>query len=321
MRVAMLGLALLGCGAVRLGDEAPWGELDAEVGARADRSMSPGIDAGMIETPLAVVTVNWLTDCADCAQLQVEGIGGEPPYEVEWGDGESGAARRVCGDELARPLAVVVTDALGARSVPHLTRLAISDASCPVDAGALVGPRICLQNPSFEGTPGFNSGVPTMFDAAPWSVCTNPSVSNTPEIANETVGQAIVSPVPLATHGKTWLGLAEKEQVSQALCRGVSGGTSLSFRIDLSRIYVGANVVPDTEAVFLEIWGGTAADCSARELLWASPKLDTVWNTYCVTVRPKEYFDNLVLRSRSDESLPSTTYLIADNIVPVESCF
>jgi hypothetical protein len=199
--------------------------------------------------------------------------------------------------------------------------LAISDASCPVDAAAFVTPRICLQNMSFEGTPGFNSGVPTMFDAAPWSVCTNPSVSNTPEIANETVGGGVVSPVPLATNGKTWLGLAEKEQVSQALCRGVSGGTSLSFRIDLSRIYVGANVVPDTEAVFLEIWGGVAADCSARELLWASPKLETSWNTYCVTLRPTKYFDNLVLLSRSDESLPSTTYLIADNIVPVESCY
>jgi len=315
----MLGLALTGCGAVRLGDETSWDELDAEASVRADGQVGGSIDAGT-EMPLALVSVSWPAGCVACADLLVQGIGGEPPYSVEWGDGARMAERRICGDDLARPLAVVIEDALGTRSAPHVTRLTIGDASCPVDAALPAAPLLCLGNPSFEGTPGFNSGVPTMFDGAPWSVCTNPSVSNTPEIASDAIGQAIVTPVPKATDGLTWLGLAEGEQVSQALCRGVPSGTTLSFRIDLSRIYVGANVVPDTEATFLEIWGGIAADCSARQLLWASPKLDTVWNTYCATVRAQQYFDNLVLVSRTDKSQAASTYLIADNIVPVESC-
>ena len=192
--------------------------------------------------------------------------------------------------------------------------------SCPGDLAALATGPLCLHNSSFEGTPGFNFGVPTMFDALPWSVCTNPSVSNTPEIGSGLVDPAVAPSIPRATQGLTWLGLSEDEQVSQTLCRGVPGGTSLSFRIDLSRIDFGANVVPASEVAFLEVWGGIAADCSRRQLLWASPGLETAWNTYCATVRTPEYFDSLVLVSRSDKSQPGPTYVVADHIVPVERC-
>jgi len=59
---------------------------------------------------------------------------------------------------------------------------------------------ICLQNESFEGMPAFNSGVPDMFDALPWTSCVDPSMSmaNTPDIGNDTI-QQIFATVPKAT--------------------------------------------------------------------------------------------------------------------------
>jgi len=322
MRATLYCLALMGCGAVRLGDEASLDEVDdAPDGARDARSDGSSRDAGT-SAPLAVVSVTWPGDCSDCAELRVDGVGGQPPYHVEWGDGSRSLKRQLCGDELALPQSVVVTDAVGTPSPPHTTKLSLGASGCsveqepPVVASAL----LCLQNPSFEGTPSFNSGVPTMFDALPWSVCTNPSVANTPVIANESVGQGIVSPIPQPTDGLTWLGLAEDEQVSQPLCRAMSAGSELSFQIDLRHLYVGANVVPDTEASFLEIWGGNASDCARGQLLWASPKLASDWKTFCVTVRAEQSFDNLILVSQSDKSQAATTYLVVDNIVPVESC-
>jgi hypothetical protein len=316
----LLGLALVGCGTVRLGDEAPWVEvdtaLDAGIGASSER-----LDAGMSGvTPLTVVTVRWPDSCEDCADVLVQGTGGTPPYSVEWADGLRAPERQICPEEVARTLAVWVTDANGARSVPHFTKLLPVDASCPAAPPPPEWPRICVLNPSFEGSPSFNPGLPTVFDAQPWSVCTNPSRNNTPEIASDGSAQGIATSVPAPTDGLTWLGLADGEQASQPLHCGVAGGTKLSFRIDLRRLYL-AGGTPDDEPSYLEIWGGIAATCTATELLWASPKLDTTWNTYCATIEPTQYIDNFVLLSKSDPSTSATTYLIADNIVPVESCF
>ncbi|MEY4512893.1 MAG: hypothetical protein RLZZ450_5015 [Pseudomonadota bacterium] len=321
MLLGMAALAVVtGCGTVRLGDEAPWIEpavpFDAAViASRAD------IDAGVpITGPVAVVTIHWPEGCDDCADVLVQGAGGAAPYTVEWADGLRTAERRICPDVMARTLAVAVTDATGVRSVPHVTKLLPVDASCPADPPAPDWKPLCLLNPSFEGTPAFNSGLPTVFDAAPWSVCTNPSRGNTPEIASDGSAQGFATNVPKATAGETWLGLADGEQASQPLCRGVAAGSQHSFQIDLRRLYL-AGVTPDNEPSYLEIWGGIGATCTANERLWASPKLDTTWNTYCVTLEPRDYFDNLVLLAKSDPSTNATTYLIVDNIVTVESCF
>lgn len=325
MRAMLLGMAwvacVTGCGTVRLGDEAPWNEpavpFDAAIAAtRAD------LDAGIaIIGPVAVVTIDWPEGCDECADVLVQGAGGTPPYSVEWADGLRMADRRICPDVVARTLAVAVVDATGVRSVPHVTKLLPVDAGCPSAAPPVTEePPICLLNPSFEGTPAWNPGLPTVFEAPPWSVCTNPSRNNTPEIASDGSAQGFATNVPKATNGETWLGLADGEQASQALCRGQPAGSKVSFTIDLRRLYL-AGVNPDNEASYLEIWGGIAATCTATEMLWASPKLDTNWNTYCVPLAPKQYFDNLVFLAKSDPSTTAGTYLIADNIATVESCF
>jgi hypothetical protein len=195
-----------------------------------------------------------------------------------------------------------------------VTRLEADDSDCPIPTEP---PLLCLRNPSFEGMPQANTGF--AFDAEPWSACTNPSTVNTPNIVNNTISQMVAS-VPKPTEGLTFLGLLEQHQAAQRLCETLPGDSAVSMQIDLARIHVGGTVVPETELAFLEIWGGVAADCSRRELLWASPALSTEWQTYCVTLRPTQFTDNLVLRARSDNSLPTSIFVIADNVVPVSLC-
>jgi len=316
MRLTLLGLALVGCGPVRLGEESPLVWFDAG---------KPGaLDAQVAGTLAVSVTVTRAPSCDGCAALVAEVEGGRPPYSFLWDDGSQEARREVCNDDGQGPFTVQVRDADGLSASPHVTRLELDPVLCTDDASLPLPPPpppplLCLQNASFEGKAAINLGVPTNFDAMPWSVCTNPSQSNTPDIVDETIEQMVVT-VPKATHGLTYLGMFEGEQTSQALCRPIPAGGAQSFLIDLSRIQLGAGVVPDSEATLLEIWGGVAGDCSQRELLWASPKLELTWKTYCVTLWPSQYMDNLTLRARSDMSLASQVYMIADHIVPVERC-
>jgi len=79
-------------------------------------------------------------------------------------------------------------------------------------------------------------------------------------------------------------------------------------------------VTPDTELTFVEIWGGLAATCSQEQRLWASEPLPLTWQTYCAKLHPLQYTDQITLSAKTDGSLPTVTYLLVDNLVPVESC-
>jgi hypothetical protein len=78
--------------------------------------------------------------------------------------------------------------------------------------------------------------------------------------------------------------------------------------------------VPQTEAVFLEIWGGLGVDCSQYERLWASTAVDNAWQRFCVTLRPSSFTTQLTLRGSSDMTSPSPAYVLVDNLQPVDSC-
>jgi hypothetical protein len=299
-------LLTIGCGPVKLGEER----------ARDDAGAAPAgpSDAGAVAVSLTVANGG----CDGCFQVSAAGSGGNPPYRFEWADGQSGAQRRVCPGPDAGALTVVAQDAQAQSSLPQTLSLDFPDASCG-------GPLLCVENPSFEGKPAYNSGPPEVFDCAPWSTCTNadtgdPDVGfNTPDVVNDTIKQLVVT-IPQPTNGDTFLGLAEDEQVEQALCQGIAPGTTVFVEIDLRRLYIGAGVTPDSEWPFLEIWGGIAADCSQRQLLWASPKLSASWKTYCASLQPSQYIDALTLLARTDHSLPSPAYMLIDNMVPVPSC-
>lgn len=304
MRVILPGIALFACGPVHLGDERAQ-QIDA------------AIDDAALEAHVEVaITLRPQGTCGGCFEARAQGTGGRPPYVYEWEDGSREATRVVCPSQGRMRLSVTARDADKVSSAAHTTELEVEDAGCPVP------PLLCLNNLSLEGTPAVNTGAADAFDLEHWLTCTDPPSQlpvNTPEVLNATLERdPWVLPDP--TDGSTYLGMAEGEQVSQPLCEPLQPGSQFFLKLDLARLYVGANVVPDTERPFLEIWGGLAADCSARQLLWASPLLGLEFQTFCAELKPDQYLDNLVLRARSDNSLPSISYLLVDNLVPVTSC-
>jgi hypothetical protein len=299
---------LTACGPVKLGDE------PAEDGFDADHTIDPQLDGGVTAT----VTIQVQEDCSSCANLSANAAEGRAPYRFEWSDGARGPQRSVCSGS-SEVLSVVAVDALGMRSEPQAIRVELPDASCGADASV---PLLQIENGSFEGMPAYNSGVPVAFDGAPWDDCAQPprTAPNTPEIGNASISQIVVRDVPAATDGSTFLGLMEDEQVSQALGEPLYAGDARSFRVDARELDITGGVVPDTESTFIEVWGGTAANCTPRELLWASPLLAQEWQTFCITIKPREYMDFLTLRARSNMVLASTTYSILDSLVPVARC-
>jgi hypothetical protein len=334
----VLCVVLVGCGPVLLGEEerAPAGSHAGEAGSGSsangegtrDASTDPGATGGAHSAAAQPVVVVHLTplDCGRCFTLRAEGSGGTPPYVIEWGDGAQGAERKVCVDDSAGlALSVVARDAADARSAAQSIQLEATDGGCPlptVPARPAPSAGLCLKNPSLEGTPAPNLGQDQAFDAAPWSACIDsaspPAMQpNTPDIGNESIA---VTPVPPPTDGNTYLALGEGEQVSQALCGELQAGTAVSLALDLQSFDISGGAVPSTEQVFLEIWGGLAADCSQRERLWASPGLAMGWKRYCVTLQPTAYTTQLTLRATSDMSSLMPGYLFVDNLQPVASC-
>lgn len=323
MRLAVLYLLLLGCGPVMLGEEQGLPDPGSNTEGEGDASPiteapASGQDAGL--PPVVAVRIKPL-DCGRCFDLQAEGSGGQPPYDFEWENGSLGGLRRVCVDGTDVALTVVAVDAAAARSLPQTIHLeGAADASCaeaPAEPDAGPPPRLCLENASFEGTATSFDQAPA-FDAPPWSTCTNPMRTNTPAIGNDTV--SVTGSVPPPTDGLTYVALGEGQQVSQPLCSDVPDGAPLHLELDLSRIDLGAGVVPQTEQVFLEIWGGLAVDCSQHELLWASEALQAGWQHFCVTLQPDSFMTQLTLRANSDMTLASPAYLLVDNLQPVDSC-
>jgi hypothetical protein len=327
MRLLLLCLSLLtGCGPVALGEERV--PLLDDAGAQGDAAPSDetplggtngsGEPGAAPSRPAVIVHIVPL-DCGRCFDLQAEGIGGSPPYSFEWEDGSRQSRRTACVEAADARLSVVVRDTLDVRSDAQLIHLASpGDAGCPDDSmsDAAVASSICLDNPSFEGTPAVNLGNPGELDVEPWSACTNPAFVNTPDVGNESL--AVMTSVPAPTDGDTYLALSEGEQISQELCEAAPSGSQLHFTIELARVDL-ANV-PLAENVFLEVWGGLAADCMQRQLLWASPALTADWQTFCVTLRPQHFMTQLTLRGNADMTSLSPAYLIMDNLQPVDSC-
>jgi hypothetical protein len=265
-------------------------------------------------------------DCGKCFDVRAAGSGGQSPYEFEWDDGTRRGSRLVCPSTGTVKVSVVAHDAASARSdMQEVTLTSQADAGCPEPPPPPIATPpslLCLENPSFEGTPAANLGQPDAFDAQPWSACVNVGmprdVPNTPDIGNETIPQNIVV-APKATDGDTYLALGESEQVSQPFCNTIDANASLSLQLDLSKVDL-TNGLSLPEKVFLEIWGGLAVDCSQRELLWASPALEPGWKTFCVTLHPHSFMNQITLRANSNQASAAPAYLLLDNLKPMDRC-
>jgi hypothetical protein len=329
--VAALAPLFAACGPVLLEsvDELDAGALPAQ-GVDATHPTSPSApssataaaDAG----PAPTVTLNVKpVDCGECFELRAVALGGREPYVFEWADGLIAAERQVCVSNSDVTFAVAARDSTGARSETQTVRVqARAQAGCDKPLQPSVStpaPLLCLQNPSFEGPPTANFGQPDSLDAAPWSPCVDASMTrdlpNTPSIGNQT--NALTS-APTPTDGTTYVALGEGQQVSQTACAAIAPNTSVSVTLDLATLDLSGGLVPTTEPVFLEVWGGLASDCSQRELLWASPALTRSWVRYCATLHPHSLIDQITLRAHTDMSLLSPSYLLVDNVKSVDDC-
>jgi hypothetical protein len=331
--VACASLLLAACGPVLLtGDADPhgksqtsgtgvnavMGEMTAQSSGNGGTSAQPGLAVAQPRdgaAPRALLSVT-PSGCGRCFDLVASAVSGVPPYQYQWEDGSRSPTRRVCAVGQAREVTVtvVVQDAAATRSAPNVTVLAPEDVDAACEPTVMPAHRLCIMNPSFEGTPAINVGQ--NFDAVPWNACSNdPSVSNTPDIANDALGA--IANAPKVQDGATYLSLGQGEQVSQALCEDVQGGELLSLQLDASRLDLAPG---DMTEVFLEVWGGIAADCSQRQLLWASPKLPSSWTRYCINMKPTQYMNQITLRAKTNVASLAPEYLVLDHLVPVDHC-
>ena len=294
----------------------PLDRLDSSVagsGGTGGASVIGEPDAGDEAMPAAVVMVTPV-DCGACFDLVATAAGGTAPYRFAWEDGSRAAERRVCPGTMLE-VSVIVQDATNARSVPYVTRLqAEADASCPLPPEPVE--RLCVMNASFEGVAAFNSGLPEAFDAPPWNACTSDGAANTPDIGSVAVAQ---TPVPPPTDGTTFLALAQGEQASQTLCESMGEDAELSVELDLTRHDVTTGGVPTAGTMYVEVWGGLAASCVSRQLLWASPPLGSEWKRYCFKLRPAEVMDQITIRANGDGGALAG-FVFADHLVPVDDC-
>jgi hypothetical protein len=298
--------------------------LDAGTGSPTDiDGEAPGIASGSAGSPqpsaagddlLDVTLTVRSVDCGSCFDLVASPKSGVPPYSYEWEDGSNSPSRRVCVGAIELEVWVVVEDGSGARSVVHSALLQTETGDVSGCAPSARQAQMCLDNPSFEGTAALNTGM--NFDAMPWSACFDPAsetVSNTPDIAsNELDWTAVVAPLP--RNGMTYLALATAEQASQALCEPLGPRSTTKLTLDAMRLDLGGT------DMFLQIWGGVSSNCSQRQLLWVSPALSTSWETHCVTLEPREYMDQITLRAETPMPTLAASFLVVDNLQPVDEC-
>jgi hypothetical protein len=323
LRIRLLALGLAGCiGHADLGDELTESAMPAEAGGNPPRIPDASTSSNLKVQVTAEPTEE---SCGACLLLTASTSGGEPPYTFAWRDLTStDGSVLVCPGVDPVSYAVDVADRRGNGTSGHI-RVA-SRLSCSLDAGVdeeefVPSPKqICIKNGTFEGTPAVNING-AGFSAPWWTLCPNPGGgTNTPDLLASMTTPPGAPPFPAVPHGSTLAGAAEKEALSQALCEGVYPGEKLAFEIELFRLPLGGGVLPETESAFVRVWGGNSADCSRRELLWASPPLTDKWQRFCARVEPQHFTDLITLESASDESLGSVTYVLMDDVYPVDGC-
>lgn len=294
--------------------EADADAADIAVGQMGAAGAASGqTDATAPEVQLSLKSV----DCGSCYDLIASGTGGAEPYRYEWDNGARTQTRRVCVTSDEQSIWVVVEDSTGARSNAYVTHLQANadDAAACSDVTASSAP-MCLTNGSFEGTAAINTG--SAFDADPWKMCTGTADANngnnTPDIANATLDITMSGVAPQPTDGATYLAMTNGEQASQKLCQALNAGDKTYLKLDARLIQLGGT------DMFLQIFGGTSADCASRQLLWVSPALTSDWASYCVPVQPGEFMDQITLRADQPMANLVINVLAVDNLQPVDSC-
>lgn len=248
-----------------------------------------------------------------CADVTAVASGGKEPYSFVWEDGSTSAERRLCPGA-STTYEVIATDAgvTGGefRRDPLQARATVRAElqRCIPDGGPPPAQKLCLSNPSFEGT-----AVITEFGgftAPPWSICDPPG---SPDIRSATQGWSVPGPEP--AEGASYLNLLWWrelwiETVAEPLCEPMMAGKTYSFEVDVAW----QGWIEGVTNGQVEFWASHAL-CGEDQLLWKSPVADSAWKRHCVTFTAEEAYGFIQLR-------PATlrTGVIVDNIVPVEKC-
>lgn len=265
-----------------------------------------------VEDPTGMTVEIITLECSgDCAEVQAVAHGGNAPYTYAWDDGSTSATRRVCL-AASDKVSVTATDtAIDSDEFSRQAQMATAEVTTTVldcNDGGPTGPSgdLCIENPSFEGTPQLNlTGV--AWDALPWQTCM---------ITADIIDAGIADKALVPADGKTFVHIGTSgdliETISQSLCAPLHAGNT--YRLTLQIAAQG-----DGQDGVLEIWGGSNA-CDQAELLWASPVFNPQgWNTYCATLTPSQEITSLTLVPKW-VSTATIAYTYLDDIVPVESC-
>ncbi len=289
-----------------------------------------------IEEPPGTMAIDVVTiSCAgECAEVIAVATGGNDPYTFQWNDGVTSAARTLCADATTAFTVTVRDTPIDDPEFHYDAQTVTAEVTaivdlCPPDGGVpdggdggVPGDALCIENPSFEGTPSALPGAP--FDALPWDPCPNGvNAGHVVNATNSTSTWTFPQPTDGNTSGAigTNSGFGGSAYLAQTLCEPIPAGEARSFLIDVARNPMSGSGVEAMDAQ-IQIYGGSGTRCSEAELLWTSPLLTPEWQTVCVTLTPDAPVTSLAFKPLGDGNplFLGLMGAVIDHIVPVTSC-
>jgi hypothetical protein len=268
------------------------------------------------------VTVVAVSCAGDCVEVQAVAEGGHPPYHYTWSDGSTDAKRSICPDRAMRYEVSASDTGIDSPEFPYTaqrTSAAVDAQLLTCDKQPPVQGALCVQNGSFEGTPGISEYIGG-FQAGSWTSC---EFGGTPDTWDEKQSWGGPPGGLPPSAGNTYLEIYDvktfihvSETVGQPLCAALVAGKRYSFKLDLAFRTAGS-YSGNALGGALEVWAAKAA-CGKDQLLWTSPRVSEDWQTHCVTFLAEQDFGYIQLRPAAD--YPGATAVFVDNIVPVASC-
>ncbi|MEY4514415.1 MAG: hypothetical protein RLZZ450_6537 [Pseudomonadota bacterium] len=285
--------------------------VDAAVGspdAAVDGALTVELDVALSEAR-----------CNTCFELTARSDAVRGDYTLAWDDGSTESRRQVCPSAQSTSYTVTMLEVRSGRTASASRSLVARRGTCP-DAG-VPRPMLCVTNGTFAIDPARPPTPANALPASPWLSCAkalpNQGLPNRPQIVDSS-STIMGAPVLPATHGTTYLGLAEYEQASEPLCESIGAEETRYFTLDVADVSGSAGA--DVGLPRLEIWGGRASDCSQVEKLWESDTLTSGWTASCVAITPHNLTDSLTLRAASSAVRVFPGRVLVDNIQSVAAC-
>jgi hypothetical protein len=108
------------------------------------------------------------------------------------------------------------------------------------------------------------------------------------------------------------------ERTSQTMCSDLRAGVTYNFAIDLASRAGQTHEGMVLGQGVLEIYGSNTSCGHTGEPLWRSPPLTAEWQTYCVSIKPRQRASVLTLQMPAKDHPRSA--LLVDNIRLLDRC-